>query len=77
MLRIGNLSLRLPHDYADRATSIAHLVGAELNRVSWNEGAEIATLQLPPIRLSPNAADREVAQTVAAAIVRGIRGATK
>ncbi|NTU43091.1 MAG: hypothetical protein HGA78_08565 [Nitrospirales bacterium] len=74
MLKIGNLSLRLPPGFAPRAATIAHMVGDELSRISWNKGAEISALRLPTLRLASGVSDQEVAQAVAAAIVRGVQG---
>ena len=78
MLEVGRLILRLPTAYAARAPSIARLVGEALGQLdpgtlSGQTSSQIASLTLPPVSAPPGVGDVEIAQTVAAAIMGGIR----
>ena len=73
-LKIGHLSLRLPHGFESRASTIAHQIGAGLNQQNWNRDIRIDHLRLPPVSVSPHEGDSAVAQKVVAAILQGIEG---
>jgi len=73
-VKIDRLSLRLPQGFESRANTIAHQIGAELNRQHWQQSIDVDCLQLSPIEVSPHEGDDAVAQKVVAAILQEIEG---
>jgi hypothetical protein len=77
MLTIDRLRLQLPPAFQDRAGEIARLVGEELATVSVGAELYLDRLAVPPVEVSHQATDREVARAVAASIQTGIRNETR
>lgn len=72
MLTIDRLRLRLPASYRDRANEIALLVGRELRNYEAPSTVALNSLMLPPIKMAPGMASRDVARVIASAITVGI-----
>jgi len=77
MLTIDRLRLQLPPAFRDRAGEIARLVGEELATVSVSADLHLDRLAVPPVEVSHQATDREVARTIAQSIHTGIRNETR
>jgi len=73
-IEIGHLSLRLPQGFESRANTIAHQIGAGLDRQNWNRSIQMDRLTLPPVSVSPHEEDNAIAQRVVAAILQEIEG---
>ncbi len=77
MLTVDRLRLQLPPAFRDRAGEIARLVGEELATVPLSADLLLDRLAVPPVEVSHQATDREVARAVAASIQLGIRNNTR
>jgi hypothetical protein len=75
-LSIAQLSLRLPAGFAKRAPRIARLTAHALAAQPIGDGARLAHLHLPPLRVNAARSDRAIAQQLATAIARRITQAT-
>ena len=71
--KVDRLSVRLPSGFGPQANTIAHQIGAELVRQSFEGDINIAHLQLPPISVSMHEGGDAVAQKAVAAIMQGIK----
>ena len=72
MIRIDRLRLRLPPGYEHRAASIASLVGESLSRYRVSGALDLKSLSVGPLRMTPNATDRDVADQVARGIATSV-----
>ncbi len=77
MLTVDRLRLQLPPAFRDRGGEIARLVGEELATVPLSADLLLDRLAVPPVEVSHQATDREVARAVAASIQLGIRNNTR
>ena len=77
MLTVDRLRLQLPPAFRDRAGEIARLVGEDLATVSVGADLHLDRLAVPPVEVSHQATDQEVARAVAASIHTGIRNETR
>jgi len=73
-IEISRLNLRLPQGFESRADTIAHRIGAELDKRNWSRDVRMDHLKLPPVSVSPHEGDGAVARKVADAILREIEG---
>lgn len=76
MIRIDRLRLRLPPGHEHRAASIAGLVGECLQRYRIDGTHNLERLSVGPLRLAPNASDRDVADQVARGIAQSLGART-
>jgi len=77
MLSIEHLNLHLPAGYEHRANSIVRLIAKELAGMPVSQSADIASLQVPEVRLHQGQSDRQAASAVAQAIHRQIGGVSR
>ena len=72
MLKIDELRLVLPAGFEPRAEGIARLVAEELARLTPSTAGRFERLSAPPIEVSTNASDGDIARRVALAIHEGL-----
>jgi hypothetical protein len=73
---VEQLTLRLPAAFAARAPRIAAAIGDALSALpALPDGATLAALRVPPLRLHAAASDSELARAIAHAIAHAIAGA--
>lgn len=72
MIRIERLRLQLPPGHEHRAGAIAGLLGESLRQYRIEGVHNLERLSVGPLRLSPNATDRDVADLVARGIARSL-----
>jgi hypothetical protein len=75
-LSIGQLSLRLPAGFAQRAPGIARLTAHALAAQSIGGSAHLGQLHMPPLRVNARRSDRAIAHQLATAIAHHITQAT-
>ncbi len=76
MLTVDRLRLQLPPAFRDRAGEIARLVAEELATVPMTADLHLDRLAVPPVEVSHQATDREVARAVAGAVGEGLTAVT-
>ncbi len=64
MLRIDRMRMQLPAGFEHRASSIARKVGESLLGIQSHESRIIDRLSISPVKISINATDQEIAQSV-------------
>jgi len=65
MLRIDRMRMQLPAGFEHRASAIARLVGESMAEIHLSENRTLDRLSIHPVRVSPNATDQEIANSVA------------
>jgi hypothetical protein len=68
MLKIDELHLVLPAGFEQRAEGIARLIAGELARLTPAISGRFERLAAPPIEVSPDSSDADIATRVALAI---------
>ncbi|WP_306533331.1 hypothetical protein [Geobacter sp.] len=76
MLTVDRMRLQLPPAFRDRAGEIARLVAEELATVPMTADLRIDRLAVPPVEVTHQATDREVARAVAVAVGEGLKAVT-
>jgi hypothetical protein len=72
MIHIERLRLRLPPGFEHRAASIAGLIGDSLAKYEIAGTHNLESLSVGPLKLAPNATDRDVADKVARGIATSL-----
>lgn len=72
MLHIERLRLHLPPGYQHRADFIARQVGESLAGYRPVENRKLDSLTIGPVRVGPNASDREIARDIAQRITAAL-----
>lgn len=77
MIEIGQIRIKLPPGFENRAASIGHLIGDELAKIKFRGQVEIESIRLPALKIAKSAGDFDVARTVVEAIMKEINGELK
>jgi len=70
---IGQLTLRLPSAFEDRAHAISRLLGEALVRQQGLPGGQITHIDVGPVPVDLCHSDRAIAESIANSIVQSIR----
>jgi hypothetical protein len=73
MLEIERMTLKLPAGYAGRGAAIARLVAQGLAQIDSSGTLHLPRLSLPPLHVTAQSTDREIASRVVDAIHTQIR----
>ncbi len=76
MLHIERMRMQLPAGFEHRVSTIARLVGESMAEIHLSENRTLDKLSIGPVRVSPNATDQEIAQSVAERIALTLGGET-
>jgi len=74
MLTIDRLSIQLPPGFEPRAAGLVDLIGARLASLVWSDDASINHMRVDHPLSSAHASDDAIANDVAAAVARRVRG---
>ena len=64
MLNIKRMRMQLPPGFEHRASTIARLVGESISEIHFTENRTLDRLSISPVRISSNATDQDIANSI-------------